>query len=130
MIMSITCGAATFLTIAMFATKSMLLGFPCLIFWAIFGGYCYTISTATWDMYYFLFFGAMGMAIFCVLAAYALRTRKEEAEEGDHLIDEGADKDVKYIDEEQDGVSRFQRKVRDNAERRRTKGVRRPLRLK
>ncbi len=88
------------LLIAMFATKQMMLGFPSAIFWAILGGYCYTLSTATWDLYYFFFFASMGMAIFSVIAMYALRTKKEELAEGDEFIDEGKD-NMTFIDEKE-----------------------------
>ena len=122
------------LTWAMFQSRSVMLGFPCLIFWAILGGYCYQQSTTTWDIYYLLFFGSFGMAIFCAFAAYALRTKKEEAEEGDLYFDEGGDNDVKFIDEgggskdtndglDEDGAkpSRRTREIRDRASRRRTR---------
>lgn len=86
------------LTIAMFWTRERMLGFPCGIFWAILGGYAYTLSEATWDIYYLLFFAsAFGMVIFTILAAYGLRERRDtiaerelEKGEGDY-IDEGTD---------------------------------------
>jgi hypothetical protein len=87
------------LTIAMFSTRQMMLGFPCLIFWAILSGYAYQQSTATWDIYYLLFFGSIFMGVFCAIAAFALRTKKEEAREGDLYFDEGGDDDVKFVDE-------------------------------
>jgi len=124
-------GIAAGLTCAMFLSKSSMLGFPCLIFWAIMGGYCYQESTATWDIYYLTFFGAFGMAIFCTFAAYALRTKKEEAEEGDLYFDEGGDKDVKFIDEGGSGENatseddekpgRRVRGIRERANRRRSR---------
>jgi hypothetical protein len=85
------------LTVAMFATKQMMLGFPCLIFWALAGGYCYQHSTAIWDMYYLSFFASMGMAIFTAYAAFALRRRDLEPAEKDwedsgKFIDEGKGK--------------------------------------
>jgi len=119
------------LTWVMFQTKNMMLGFPCVMFWAITGGYCYTQSTATWDIWYLLFFAStFGMTIFCALAMYGLRTKKEEQEEGDQLIDEGGD-ETQFIDEgePEEDVSRQVKRIRDNAERRRTKGVRRKIRL-
>jgi len=122
--------AAT-LTATMFASRSSMLGFPCLIFWAITGGYCYQESLATWDNYYFVFFASMFMGIFCAFAAYALRTKKEEAREGDLYFDEGGDEDVKFIDEggsgrdttDEDGdkPGRRARGVRERAERRRAR---------
>ena len=119
-------GAAVFLTTAMFKSKSSMLGFPCLIFWSIFGGYCYQTSTTTWDIYYLTFFGSFGMAIFCMLAAFALRTKKEEIEAGELFIDEGKPEE-KYIDEggpseaeeQEDKPSRSVRAVRDRAAKRR-----------
>jgi len=87
------------LTIAMFATGSMMLGFPSALFWAILGGWAYTESSIPWgDWQYFLFFASMGMTVFTMFAAYGLRTKKEELEEGDEFIDEGKD-DLKFIDE-------------------------------
>jgi len=126
---------ATTLTATMFASKSSMLGFPCLIFWSIMGGYCYQESAATWDIYYLTFFGSFGMAIFCAFAAYALKTKKEEAEEGDLYFDEGGDSDVKFIDEGSKSVksvvaddddddekpSRRTRSIRERANKRRTR---------
>ena len=120
---------AVSLTWAMFQSLSSMLGFPCLIFWAILGGYCYQQSTATWDLYYLTFFGSAFMGIFCAFAAFALRTKKEEAGEGDLFFDEGGDKDVKFIDEgggsgsgepsDEDKPRRNARAIRERAERRR-----------
>jgi hypothetical protein len=63
------------LTVAMFATRQMMLGFPSAIFWGIFGGYAYLQSSSTWDWQYILFFSCMGMVIFSMFAAYALRKK-------------------------------------------------------
>jgi len=122
------------LTIAMFATRQMMLGFPCLIFWSILSGYFYQESTTTWDIYYLLFFGSIFMGIFCAYAAFALRTKKEVAHEGDLFFDEGGDNDVRFIDEggsvksgdtETDDVSdkpgRRARDIRERAKRRRAR---------
>jgi len=65
---------AVALTWVMFQSKNPMLGFPCTIFWAILAGDAYQQSAATWDIYYFLFFGSAGMAIFSMFAAYGLRT--------------------------------------------------------
>jgi len=75
----------------MFATRQMMLGFPCAMFWGILGGYCYTLSGTTWDIHYLIFFASMGMVIFTMLAAYGLR-RADLAEPD---IGEGG-----YVDEE------------------------------
>ncbi len=132
MLFAVLATASIGLTISMFQSRSAMLGFPCLMFWAILGGYCYQQSTVTWDIYYLIFFAAFGMAIFCAFAAYALRTKKEEAEEGDLYFDEGGDKDVKFIDEgngkdaggeselDDDKPSRRTREIRERANRRRT----------
>ena len=68
------------------------------------------------------------MGIYCAFVAYALRTKKEEAQEGDLYFDEGGDKDVKFIDEgrdkdsieqDEDKPRRSSRAIRERAERRR-----------
>ena len=116
---------ALVLTLTMFLSHQMMLGFPCVMFWAIMGGYCYTMSVYDWDTWYFLFFASFGMAIFCALAMYALRSKKEEEEEGEEFIDEGKD-DTKYIDEgkeETEGepkVSKQTKAVRKRADNRRS----------
>ena len=85
------------LTVAMFITKNMLLGFPSAIFWGVLCGFAYTQSLATWDWQYSLFFASGGMIIFSCLAMYALRKRDLEPKEADWL-DSG-----KYVDEEKSG---------------------------
>lgn len=110
-----------FLTFAMFGTKQMMLGFPCVIFWGILGGYCYNQSAAIWDIYYFVFFASFGMAIFSSVAMYALRTRKEEARIGDDLIDE-TKVEEQYIDEgKEETPSSRREKVQQRAKDRRSK---------
>ena len=131
MLFAVLAFAAVVLTYSMFQARSSMLGFPCLIFWAILGGYCYQESTATWDIYYLTFFGSFGMGIFSMFAAYALRTKKEEAKEGDLYFDEGGDDDVKFIDEggskskdtepemDEEKPRRVARSIRERASRRR-----------
>ncbi len=126
------------LTVAMFATRQAMLGFPCLIFWALLGGYAYQQSATIWDLYYLLFFASIGMAIFCSLAAFALRTKKEEKQAGEEYIDEGGDDsqptsasgagntgDASATDQpdSNDKPSRRVRVIRERAERRREQGV-------
>jgi hypothetical protein len=79
------------LTIAMFATRNMMLGFPSAIFWGILGGYAYQQSSVTGDWLYLLFFGSMGMVIFCIFAAYTLRRSDLAGPDMDkgEFIDEG-----------------------------------------
>ncbi len=125
-------GVATALTWAMFHTRQMMLGFPSAIFWAITGGYCYGVSAATWDTYYFLFFAAFGMAIFCMYAAFALREETDiESDEGEYF-DEHKD-ETKYIDEvksneEETPLGERTKKLRARAKNRRERKPRR-LRL-
>ena len=123
---------ATALTWAMFQTKQMMLGFPCAIFWALFGAYNYTLSTSDWDIYFLVAFASLlGMVSFSMFAAFALRTKKEEAIEGDQFMDEGGDDDVTFIDEKkkETGESRRVRVVRENAEKRRKYGIKRKTRI-
>jgi hypothetical protein len=84
------CLPALGLTVTMFATRNMMLGFPSAIFWGILGGYAYIQSAATWDWQYILFFASMGMVIFSLFAAFALRKKD--------LAGPDADKG-KFIDE-------------------------------
>lgn len=84
---------AIVLTIGMFATRNLMLGFPSTIFWAILGGHCYQESASTWDIYYLIFFASMGMAIFSMYAMYGLREQD--------LAMPDADKG-KYYDEEKE----------------------------
>lgn len=142
---------AVALTWSMFSTRQMMLGFPCAIFWAILGGFAYTQSVIDWDLFYLVFFASMGMTIFSVLAMYGLRTKKQEIRDGDSFLDEPGH-DPKYMDEGKaqvqfldDGMSKQEalsldadlsggshrraRGVRARAERRRTKGLRKPVDL-
>ena len=82
---------ATALTFVMFLSKNSMLGFPCVIFWAIFGAYCFTQSTIPWgDIYFYMFFAsAFGMTTFCALAAFGLREKKDAY--GDLEVDEDSD---------------------------------------
>lgn len=95
MILFMLITVAVALTCAMFATKQMMLGFPSVIFWAIAGGQAYMISTALWDIYYFIAIACLlGMTIYCSLAMYGLRDRKPtlgEIEDGSKFVDEGKD---------------------------------------
>lgn len=111
------------LTFAMFHTRNLLLGFPCAIFWAILGGYCYQQSEVTWDIYYFIFFASMGMTIFCFLAMYALR-REDLAEidiDKGKLVDEETETDLQGKGSEGDEFQPSDRakRIRDRADRRR-----------
>jgi hypothetical protein len=129
MLFAVLAFAAVVLTYAMFQSRQAMLGFPCLIFWAILSGYCYQESTAAWDIYYLTFFGAIFVGVFCAFAAFALRTKKEEAQEGDLYFDEGGDNDVKFVDEggkgdtdiDEDKPRKSSRQIRDRADRRRTR---------
>ncbi len=144
---------AVVLTWTMFSTRQMMLGFPCAMFWAILGGFALTQSVIDWDLFYLVFFASMGMTIFSMLAMYGLRTKKQEARDGDNFLDEQG-KDVRYTDEGKnpDGQSdpslriaeagdpmqfsasessgrasgrssKRSKEIRNRADRRRTKGV-------
>ena len=86
----ILCVPGLALTALMFLKSTYMLGFPSAIFWGIAGGYAYQHSTATWDMQYFIFFGAMGMVLLSLLAMPALRRRDTAGPDADKggFIDE------------------------------------------
>ncbi len=78
MLLAILAFVAVSLTFSMFLTKNMMLGFPCVIFWAVMGADAYTLSTAVWDIYYVMFFACtLGMTVFSALAMYGLRPRDD-----------------------------------------------------
>lgn len=123
------------LTWAMFLSREAMLGFPCFIFWAVTGGYCYTISVYDWDIYYFVFFASFGMAIFCAFAAYGLREKRdtiadEEMEKGEgEYLDEGKGEESPESDGEgKPKLSEATRKLRERAKKRR-EGANKRMRL-
>lgn len=88
---------ATALTFCMFLTKASMLGFACSVFWALFGGYAYTLSSSTWDIYYMTAFASLlGMTTFTALGAYGLRERRDTL--GDEAMEGGGGS---YIDEDE-----------------------------
>jgi len=117
------------LTVAMFLSRQMMLGLPSALFWAVLGGYAYTQSTTPWgDWQYFLFFASMGMVMYCALAAYGLRERKDVDAEGEeaegHDLDSvfyGEGKNKQPPDGSDDGVGRRSQGLRRRATERREK---------
>lgn len=116
------------LTCTMFATRERMLGFACAMFWMITGAQAYTLSTVMWDMYYFLFFAsAVGMTIFCILAAFALREKRdaiadEELEQGDGKYVGEQEKEPDLLSEEPEPKpSKRTQALRKRAEDRRTR---------
>ena len=110
-----------------FATRQMMLGFPCAIFWFVAGAQAYTLSTVPWgDIYFYVFFAsAFGMTIFCAFAAYGLREKKDSGTDEDEYIDEkgGSPEDGKNVGEassEDDSAraSRHTVAIRERAKRR------------
>lgn len=132
MLLGILSLIAVALTIAMFATRNLMLGFPSAIFWAILGGHSYLESTATWDIYYLIFFASMGMAIFSMYACYALRSvdLSEPNPDKGKYFDEEKEPDLRgnidkpegsYIDESKLGKpSKRVQGLRERASKRRT----------
>lgn len=134
------------LTYAMFHSRNSLLGFPSAIFWAILGAFAYSQSTTPWgDWQYFLFFSSMGMCIFSMYAAYALRKRDLEPKQPDwddydeYSVARSAKRkqggnghddtsDLSADIEFEETPSRRVREIRDRASRRRSGGVKQPVR--
>lgn len=87
------------LTVAMFLSRNMMLGFAAALFWAIFGAYAYGQSTTAWGdwQFYLAFASLFGMVIFDIYAAFALREKPGKGD--DEFLDEGEDT-TKYIDED------------------------------
>ena len=114
------------LTVAMFLSKQSMLGFPCTIFWVLWGADAYIMSTTPWgDVYYFLFFGSFGMAIFSAFAAYGLREKQdtigdEEMEKGDSSIIDEKEKGTDIFEDEVIEPSMRTKKLRERASQRRS----------
>ena len=131
-LLSLLAFIAVVLTWAMFSARESMLGFPCVIFWALVGGQAYTLSATPWgDIYYYLFYASLfGMTTFTALAAFGLREIRDTiAEEELETGDEG-----KYFDEgksegETEPSSRT-KALRERAEKRRTGEYKRPRRIK
>ena len=90
---------AVSLTITMFFTRNAMLSYPSGMFWAILGGYCYTLSVYTWDIHYLLFFGSFGMTLFCILAGFGLREKRDTGTDEDEFIDEKGGGNEQYYGE-------------------------------
>jgi len=90
MILLALCGLALGLTVAMFLSRNPMLGFPAGLFWAVLGGYAYTMSTTPWgDWQFFLAIASLlGMLPFCAFGAYGLREKKDTGTDEDEYIDE------------------------------------------
>ena len=121
---------AVALSVAMFATRNSMLGFPSGLFWALVGGQAYTQSDVAWDIYFMLAFASLlGMTTFCMLGAFALREKRDtigeqELEEGDGgYIDEGEGKsDLEFHSgEETSHPSKRTQALRKRASGRRTR---------
>ncbi len=141
--LSLLMAAALVLTFLMFFTRNSMLGFPCGIFWALEGGRAYDLSDATWDIYYLLFFSAMGMVIFCIYSAFTLRRRDlspsdKDWDDSDEYHDEQKMIDSRRNDKynstymKKDGerymdshphISKRARELHQRADRRRLEGV-------
>lgn len=120
---------AVALTVVMFATRQAMLGFACVIFWAILGAEAYTLSTVPWgDTYYYMFFASLfGMTTFCALAAFGMRERRDtiadkelEKGEGDYIDESGGEPNL-LGEEKETKPSKRTRALRKRAEGRRTK---------
>lgn len=94
------------LTYVMFLTRNSLLGFPSAIFWALLGGHAYTLSTTAWgDIEYYIFFASMGLAVFCMFAAFTLRKKdldSPDIDKGEFIDEEGDVSEAEEVKEEDD----------------------------
>lgn len=119
------------LVVTMFFTKNSMLGFPSGIFWAIFGGYNYTLSSSTWDTYYLIFIASLlGMVFLCLYGAWGLREKRdsiaeEEIERGEekHYMDEVGREESSIADEAPSQFSDRTQRLHERARRRRSKSA-------
>lgn len=129
MLMAALTAIAVILTATMFATRNSMLGFPSAMFWALLGGYAYTLSTTTWDIYFlFAFASLLGMVTFTALGAYGLREKQDsigeqsmegKLEDDDGFFDEKPEPDLRG-DVEMPEQTRSE-KIRARAAKRRKK---------
>ncbi len=91
---------AVSLTCTMFITRQSMLGFACVLFWSIFGGYAYTQSTIPWgDWQFYTAFGSLlGMNVLCGFGAFGLREKRDSI--ADKEMEQG---DGTFIDEKKNG---------------------------
>ena len=111
---------SAFLTVGMVATRERMLGFPSAIFFALLGGYSYTLSASAWDIFGIIGFACLlGMVTFTIYSSFALREKRDaiadkELEDGEGgYIDEGK--------EDEPGVSKQTKRVRARADKRRNR---------
>ena len=109
-LLGVLAGIAVLLTCLMFATRQSMLGFACAIFWFITGAQAYILSTEPWgDIYYYVFIAsALGMTLFCILAAVGLRESRDtiadeelEKGEGEYIGEDGEKKGLIFREEEE-----------------------------
>lgn len=127
-LLGILAGIAVLLTCLMFATRQAMLGFVCAMFWAIAGAQAYTLSSTPWgDIYFYLFFAStFGMTIFCSLAAFGLREKRDTLAEEE--MDEEEDEDKGESGEDEDSWLSNEpkkKKRRERATKRRTRAGKR-----
>lgn len=117
---------ALVLTMTMFKTRQAMLGFPCAMFWCMFGAYCFTLSTVPWgDLYYYLFWSSsFGMTTFSALAAFGLREKRDTIHDVEG--DEDGEGELPYIDEVQE--SPFENKKPSRSDRIRQRAEERRIR--
>ncbi len=127
---------AVILTLVMFQSKESMLGFPCALFWFLFGIQAYTLYAVMWDVYYCIFFfSCLGMMPFSVYAAFGLREKPDALEtenEGEAIKEpsskdkESEEEDTDEIDDYGEPITRPSKRVqalRDRAEKRRERMV-------
>jgi len=120
------CFIPSVLTLALFITKERMLGYPAGIMWAILGGFCFTMSASTWDIFYLLGFACLlGMVTFTIYGAFALRERhdtiaEKELEKGEGgYVDEGKGDEIGDELGDEPKVSKRRQALRDRADDRR-----------
>ncbi len=101
---------AVILTLVMFQSKNSALGFPCAIFWFLFGIQAYTLYAVMWDVYYCIFFAScIGMTPFSAYIAFGLREKPGTDEVEDEVIqtEEPSDEDKEAGEEATGGVDDY-----------------------
>lgn len=112
--MAIFLAIALTLTAFTFWFKKIALGFGAVFGWLLVGVYAFTLSEATWDVNYGLFWFGMGMVVVTAILLLGMREKEDVLEEKDET-----DAFIEERDVYEEGTTKYRRATRPRARRRR-----------
>jgi len=85
--------------------------------WILLGIYAYTLSTTTWDVYYFFFWIAIGLAIVSILEAMVIRNREPVGQDIGKIEPETSfDRNLAKLTAQQKQMARYRRAMSGKTE--------------